>query len=58
MDGGVDTEERRPEAAQAAQDRTKHVATAHDGGGEENKFQKAIGAWRSSMAGAPPAAES
>ena len=44
MEGGVDMEERGSlEAAPASQDQQPDVA---DEPGEENKFQKAIGAWR------------
>jgi hypothetical protein len=41
----VDTEERS--SLEAAQDTTKQVTDAQEDGGDENKFQKAIGAWRS-----------
>jgi homeobox protein cut-like len=45
MDGGVDADERT--SVEAAQDTTKQVADAQEDGADENKFQKAIGAWRS-----------
>jgi hypothetical protein len=50
MEGGVDMEERS--SLEAAQESTKHVAETQDDAAaeeEENKFQKAIGAWRSAM---------
>jgi hypothetical protein len=45
MEGGVDTEERSP--LDAAPDTTNPVAEETS---EDNKFQKAIGAWRSMAA--------
>jgi hypothetical protein len=42
---GADVEERS--SSEGVQDTAKHVAEAHDAAGDENKFQKAIGAWRS-----------
>jgi hypothetical protein len=42
---GADVEERS--SSESVQDTAKHVAEAQDGAGDENKFQKAIGAWRS-----------
>jgi len=45
MEGGVDAEERS--SVDAAQDVAQQDAELHDDAGEENKFQKAIGAWRS-----------
>lgn len=45
MEGGVDTEERS--SLEAAQDNTKQVAGAQEDTADENKFHKAIGAWRS-----------
>ncbi|KAF2034109.1 hypothetical protein EK21DRAFT_57258 [Setomelanomma holmii] len=44
MEGGVDTEERS--SLDAPQQDTKQVLEAQGEAGEENKFQKAIGAWR------------
>jgi homeobox protein cut-like len=48
MEGGIDTEEQS--SLEAAQD-TRQVADAQEDGGDENKFQKAIGAWRSKKTG-------
>lgn len=45
MEGGIDTEEQS--SLEAAQDTAKQSSDAQEDGGEENKFQKAIGAWRS-----------
>lgn len=45
MEGGVDTEERAP--VDAAPDTTNPDAEEP---GDDNKFQKAIGAWRSMAA--------
>ncbi|KAH7071648.1 CASP C terminal-domain-containing protein [Paraphoma chrysanthemicola] len=44
MEGGVDAEERR--SLDAAPQNTKQGSEAQEEGGEDNKFQKAIGAWR------------
>jgi homeobox protein cut-like len=45
MEGGVDTEERS--SLEAAQDNARPVTGAEEDAAEENKFQTAIGAWRS-----------
>jgi homeobox protein cut-like len=47
MDGGVDALE--TSSLEAAQDNTKQVTHAQEDSGDENKFQKAIGAWRSML---------
>jgi hypothetical protein len=51
MEGGVDTEERS--LVEAQQDRASDAAAAaavhQETEEDENKFQKAIGAWRSKM---------
>ncbi|KAH7066910.1 CASP C terminal-domain-containing protein [Paraphoma chrysanthemicola] len=44
MEGGVDAEERS--SLDAAPQNTKQASEAQEEGGEDNKFQKAIGAWR------------
>jgi homeobox protein cut-like len=45
MEGGVDAEERS--SLDAVQDSAQQGPGLQDDSGEENKFQKAIGAWRS-----------
>jgi homeobox protein cut-like len=45
MEGGTDALE--TSSVEAAQDNAKHVTDAQEDGADENKFQKAIGAWRS-----------
>lgn len=45
MEGGVDVEETN--SLDAAQDGNNHDAQSHEEPGEDNKFQTAIGAWRS-----------
>jgi homeobox protein cut-like len=47
MEGGVDAEERS--SLDAAHESAQQDLRLQDGSGEENKFQKAIGAWRSTL---------
>jgi hypothetical protein len=45
MEGGVDAEERS--SLDSVQDSTQQASETQEDSGEDNKFQKAIGAWRS-----------
>jgi hypothetical protein len=51
MEGGIDVEERASDAVPEKREEQAHVA---EESGEDNKFQKAIGAWRSMLWFNPP----